>query len=114
MNESTRVVLRKLTVSNCVCWLCVMIASCASAKYDATRPPDYDHFVGKEFSKSIYKGRQVYKIVRETAALEEFENRRSDGCILVFGVRKKDDIIEYWRVDSGPGTCRLSRESLNR
>jgi hypothetical protein len=57
--------------------------------------------------------RQVYKVVRETNAVEELESRRSDGCILIFGVRKSDDIIEYWRVDSGAGTCFYSKKALN-
>ena len=76
-------------------------------------PPNYNNLIGKNFSESIFKGRQVYKVVRETDSLEELENRRSDGCILVFGVRKKDDIIVFWRVDSGSGTCKVGKEPLN-
>jgi len=94
--------------------LCLILISCASAQYDVTQPPDYDNLVGKNFSESIFKGRQVYKKVRETDTLEELENRRSDGCILVFGVRKIDDVIEYWRVDSGAGTCLTRGKALNR
>ena len=75
--------------------------------------PDYDNLIGKSFSASIFKGRQVYKVIRETDTLEELENRRSDGCILVFGVRKMDDVIQYWRVDSGVGTCKVGKEPLN-
>ena len=75
--------------------------------------PNYDDLVNKKFSSSIYKGRQVYEVIRETEELEELENRRSDGCILVFGVRKKDDAIAYWRVDSGAGTCKVGRQPLN-
>lgn len=92
----------------------MILASCASAEYDVTQPPDYDNLVGKDFSESIFKGRLVYKKIRETSTLEELENRRSDGCILVFGVRKIDDVIEYWRVDSGPGTCFTRSKALNR
>ena len=76
-------------------------------------PPNYNNLIGNKFSESIFKGRQVYKVVRETDSLEELENRRSDGCILVFGVRKKDDIIVFWRVDSGSGTCKVGKEPLN-
>lgn len=75
--------------------------------------PNYDSLVGKKFSESIYKGRQVYKVIHQTDTLEVFENRRSDGCILVFGVRKEDDVIEYWRVDSGEGTCWVTDRPLN-
>jgi hypothetical protein len=75
--------------------------------------PNYDHLIGKNFSDSIFKGRQVFKVIRETDSLEELENRRSDGCILVFGVRKKDNAIEYWRVDSGHETCKVSTHPFN-
>lgn len=90
------------------------LASCTSAQYELVVPAQYDYLIGKRFTTSIYMGRRVYKKVRETESVEELESRRSDGCILVFGVRKSDDIIEYWRVDSGPGTCLTSRKALNR
>ena len=76
-------------------------------------PSNYDRLIGKSFSASIFKGRQVFKVVRETELVEELENRRLDGCILIFGVRKKDDIIEYWRIDSPPGTCQVTRNPHN-
>lgn len=93
--------------------MCLALPSCASARQDVMVPPDYDSLIGKSFSASIYKGRQVYKVIRETDTLEELENRRSDGCILVFGVRKNDDVIQYWRVDSGVGTCAVGKNPLN-
>lgn len=89
------------------------LGSCTAANRNVLESPNYDHLIGKKFSESIYKGRQVYKVIRETDSLEELENRRSDGCILVFGVRKKDDIVAYWRVDSGVGTCKVGKEPLN-
>jgi len=94
--------------------LCLMLGSCANTQYELNTPPNYDDLIGKKFSKSIFKGRQIYAVVRETGALEELENRRSDGCILVFGVRKSDDVIEYWRVDSGAGSCFTRGRALNR
>ncbi|MBI5753072.1 MAG: hypothetical protein HZA59_13160 [Hydrogenophilales bacterium] len=94
--------------------MCLILGSCANAQYELNTPPNYDDLIGKKFSQSILKGRQVYAVVRETSTLEEFENRRSDGCILVFGVRKSDDVIEYWRVDSGTGTCFTRERALNR
>lgn len=111
MKKNTCVLLRHSILGSC---LYLILASCSSAQYDVTQPPNYDNLIGKKFSESIFKGRQVYKRVRETDALEELENRRSDGCILVFGVRKIDDVIEYWRVDSGPGTCLMRAKALNR
>lgn len=99
-------------------WLVIAVSfqfasGCMSASSDVMELPNYNHLIGKKFSESIFKGRQVYKVVRETSLVEELENRRSDGCILVYGVRKKDDIIEYWRVDSGAGTCKVGKTSLN-
>lgn len=94
--------------------LVALLSSCATAEYELTEPPNYDHLIGRNFSESIYKGREIYKLVRITDSVEELENRRSDGCILVFGVRKTNDVIEYWRVDSGPGTCFTRKKALNR
>ena len=94
--------------------MCATLVSCSMAQYEMKVAPDYDPLVGKSFSENFFMGRQVYKIIRETPTLEEFENRRSDGCILVFGVRKKDDIIEYWRIDSGVGSCPTRKAPLNR
>lgn len=103
--------LRGTLIGGC---LCLILGSCANAQYELNTPPNYDDLIGRKFSESIFKGRQVYAVVRETSALEELENRRSDGCILVFGVRKSDDVIEYWRVDSGAGTCFTRERVLNR
>jgi hypothetical protein len=92
---------------------CAWLTSCAGASRNIVEAPNYDHLINKSFSYSIFKGRQVYKVIRETEIVEELENRRSDGCILVFGVRKKDDTIAYWRVDSGAGTCKVGKDPLN-
>ena len=96
------------------CCLGVFLSACANDPYSLSEPPNYDGLVGKHFSESIFRGREVYRAVREIGAVEELESRRSDGCILVFGVRKADDIIEYWRVDSGAGTCLVRKQPLNR
>ena len=95
------------------CLVCLLCVSCAIGNRNVMEPTNDDHLIGKKFSESIYKGRQVYKVIRETDSLEELENRRSDGCIMVYGVRKKDDIIEYWRVDSGIGTCKVTRNGTS-
>ena len=94
--------------------LCATLVSCSMAQYEMMAAPNYDHLVGKSFFESIYLGRQDYKVIRKTPVLEELEKRRSDGCILVFGVRKKDDVIEYWRIDSGVGSCPTRKAPLNR
>jgi hypothetical protein len=96
------------------CFFIVSLSvACAMGEPDVMEAPNYDSLIGKNFSNSIFKGRQVYKKIRETAAIEELENRRLDGCILVFGVRKTDDVIEYWRIDSGPNTCKVHRKPIN-
>ena len=89
------------------------LTSCANTKYEVTQTPNYDHLIGKRFADAVFKGRQVYKLVRETEQHEELETRRSDGCILVFGVRKKDDIIEFVRIDSGLDTCKVREAPHN-
>jgi hypothetical protein len=88
--------------------------ACANSDDYVMREPNYDHLVGKEFGQSIYMGRKVYKVISSTAMLEELENRRGDGCILVFGVRKQDDVILFWRIDSGAGTCRVRNKAISR
>jgi hypothetical protein len=92
----------------------VAFTACAVGdNYLLTQPPNYDHLINKSFTQSIFKGRQVFKKVREIEQIEELENRRKDGCILVFGVHKENDMIKYWRVDSGPGTCFVPRKPSN-
>lgn len=90
------------------------LVGCATGQYDVTEIPNADHLVGKHFSSSIFKGRQVYTRISETETLEELENRRSDGCALIFGVQKSDDVILYWRVEPSPERCRVRRKPLNR
>jgi len=99
----------------CAClFLIATLNACAvDDDYLLTQPPNYDHLINKNFSDSIFKGRQVFKKVRETELIEELKHRRRDGCILVFGVQKDNDIIKCWRVGSGPGTCYLPRKSIN-
>jgi hypothetical protein len=92
--------------------LCLSVYACSFGGYELDQPPDYDYMVGRKFSEAIYLGRRGWTVIPKTDALEELENRRSDGCILVFGVRKKDDIIMYWRVDSGIGSCYTRRKPL--
>jgi hypothetical protein len=87
---------------------------CASSDDSAMREPNYDHLIGKGFEQSIYMGRKVYKVIGSTDMVEELENRRSDGCVLVFGVGRRDDAILYWRVDSDSGTCRVRSKAINR
>ena len=90
------------------------LVACSYDDYKVKHEPNYDYLIGQIFSDSIYKGRDVYKKIRETGTHEELESRLADDCILVFGVRKKDEVIEYWRVDSEPGTCRVRKKPLNR
>jgi hypothetical protein len=98
----------------CGCIAMILMLACSNGRYDVIHPPNYDNLIGTKFSESVYKGRQVYRRIGESEKVEELQNRRSDGCLLTFGVRKVDDIIEYWRVDSGPGTCLVRKTPLNR
>jgi hypothetical protein len=102
-----------ITLSCRIIWvtfLCIVSLSCANDLI----PPNYDYLVGKKFTDSIPLAKHEFKKIRETASLEEYEFRRKeDGCILVFGVRIRDDIIDYWRVDSGSGTCYTKRRRPN-
>ena len=98
----------------CVVALTAALAACTFARNDVPlEEPNYDNLVGKKFSESVFRGRQVFKIIRVDEVMEELEKRRSDGCILVFGVRKKDDVIAFWRVDSGAGTCKVAKSPRN-
>lgn len=93
---------------------CLLLSSCSFGDYAVIHPPNYDHLIGKVFSEEFYMGRKVYRVIKVDGNLEELERRRSDGCILVFGVTKNDDIIRYWRVDSGEGTCLVRKKALSR
>ena len=99
---------------NAMAVMVLLIVSCAGEQNLRLHPPDYDHLIGRRFSDVIYKGRQVYRVVRESDSIEELENRTTYGCVLVLGVRKADDLIAYWRVDSAPDRCKVPKEPLNR
>lgn len=92
------------------CFL-VVVTACSSAPSEEWVNPNFDDFVGRTYSDAVLKGQPVDRSrlrVRETDLHEELATRRSDGCVLVFGVRRVDDVIDYWRVDSGPNTCKVS------
>jgi hypothetical protein len=74
---------------------------------------NYDELVGKKFSESIFNGRLGFDVIFETDYLEELRNTRRDGCQITFGVVKSTDIIKYWRIDSEPGTCLVTRVPHN-
>jgi hypothetical protein len=95
--------------------LFLMAAGCVNFDdYAVIHPPQYDHLIGKKFKESIFYWKTSYEVVREVNEIAEFQKTgRKDGCILIFGVRKSDDIIQYWRVDSGIGTCLERKKSLN-
>lgn len=90
------------------------LSSCSFGDYEVTEPPAYDYLIGKVFNKNNYYDVISFRVAREIGSIKEFENRRIDGCILVFGVQKSDGVIKYWRVDSGPRTCYTRRKSFNR
>jgi hypothetical protein len=70
---------------------------------------NFDHLIGKSFSESIYKGCQSLTKTEDSDGIEVFQDsRRAGGYILIFGVNKADDSIKYWRVLSGPGTCKVT------
>jgi hypothetical protein len=92
--------------------LCVLLGACGSVQSEEWVDPDYEHLVGKSFSNSIYKGRTAFTKIGEVDGIEVYrDSRRDDGCVLTFGVKKADDTIKYWRIDSGPGTCRLTKRT---
>lgn len=94
--------------------LIFLLASCADRRdYAVIHPPQYDHLIGKEFSKSIYMGWRTSRIVKDQNGVREYQPLgRDDGCILIFGVRNEDDVILYWRVDSGSGTCLVRNKAF--
>lgn len=91
----------------------VTLASCSNSDYEVNRAPNYDHLIGKKFSESINVSGRIATRTVVNDRVDEFELHRPDGCFMVFGVRKADDVIEYWRVGSGAGTCLERRRAIN-
>ena len=74
------------------------LGSCANDAYLLTEFPNYDHLIGKRFSEVIsLVGQRGFRRIGETNEYEDLEERRPDGCATVFGIRKKDGVIAYWR-----------------
>lgn len=89
------------------------LTACSTSDYEVNRAPNYDHLIGKKFSESINVSGRIFIRTVVNDAIDEFELHRPDGCFIVYGVRKADDVIEYWRVGSGAGTCLERRRSIN-
>jgi hypothetical protein len=91
--------------------IATLLAGCAS-NYEVDRVPNYDHLIGTQFSK--LPSARGFTQVSDSAGVRELEDRRSDGCTTVFGVRRADDVITHWRVIPSPEQCLVRREALNR
>ena len=95
---------------NCILmlFLSMFLMSCESYGPGELISPNYDHLIGKIFSQSFFKGRQAFSIIEESEAIQVFQDRsRANGCLLTFGVSRADDVIRFWRIDSGPDTCKV-------
>lgn len=79
--------------------------------YRVIHEPQYDYLIGANYWK-ITKPSISSRPIRELDDINELESKRADGCVLIFGVGKKDWIIKYWRVESGVGTCLLAKKSF--
>jgi hypothetical protein len=92
----------------------MLLVSCVNPEdFRKIHKPDYDHLIGLKFEVALPRlSRMGFKSVREIGEIEELENRRSDGCIMVFGVRKVDNIIQYWRDDSKDTECLYVKKSF--
>ena len=90
------------------------LTSCSNDVYRPNVTPNYDDLVGKKFSEEISRvGQLGFKQVSETNEIREVADKRSDGCTTVFGVRKSDGIIAYWRVTPSPEECKVRSKALN-
>lgn len=86
---------------------------CANEDYWRTEIPNYDSFIGRKFVDVIHPvAQRGHRVVRETDEYRDLEDKRSDGCATLFGVRKKDGVIAYWRVTPSPESCRFSRKPV--
>jgi hypothetical protein len=95
----------------------LLYSACADRRdYAVIHPPQYDYLIGQPFSQTVFgrprSSTRFFRGLSTTEGVLEFEDRRSDGCVLVFGVRKSDDLIQYWRVDSGAGTCLVRNKAF--
>lgn len=91
-------------------------SACVNGRSEEWVDANHDYMMGKTFSVDYLKGRLADRPklkIRETELHEEFKVRFSDGCLLIYGVLKSNDVIEYWRVDSGPGTCKVTTRRMH-
>jgi hypothetical protein len=90
------------------------LAACASDDYRLTEIPNYDHLVGKKYIEVIpYAAQLGFKKTLDAPDHEEVEDKRPDGCSTIFGIRKADGVITYWRVLPSPNACKVARKALN-
>lgn len=92
----------------------LLLGGCASEYYWPTEVPNYDHLVGKKFTDVISQvAQRGFKKTMDAPDHEEVEDKRSDGCSTVFGIRKPDGIITYWLVLPSPSVCKVARKAFN-
>jgi hypothetical protein len=76
--------------------------------------PNYDHLIGKKWVEiGQPQSRLAFKRIRELEGYEELEANRPDGCAVLFGVRKIDGVVSYWRVTPSPQSCKVRANPLN-
>lgn len=91
----------------------MMLTLCACAN-EPMEIPNYDRLIGKKFTDVIQPvARLGFRTIGETSEFEELENKRSDGCSTIFGVRKSDGVIAYWRISPSPEACKVTRKPVN-
>lgn len=92
----------------------LLVGACASEDYWPTEVPNYDHLVGKKYVEVISPvAQRGFKKTQENSEYEEVEDKRPDGCSTIFGVRKADGVIAYWRVLANSDACKVSRKAFN-
>lgn len=92
----------------------LFLGACASADYWLTEIPNYDYLVGRKFTEAISPvAQRGFKKTLDASDHEEVEDKRPDGCSTIFGIRKADGVITYWRVLPSPSACKVARKALN-
>jgi hypothetical protein len=75
--------------------------------------PNYDHLIGKKFSHVIHLSKSIFQRNNETDFFEELYIFGRNECKTIYGVRKSDDVIIYWRVEPSPEACKIRARTIS-
>jgi hypothetical protein len=94
--------------------VCIFLVGCAAPKDEELGDVNFDHLIGQKPSVALPNGRRPFNSINVNDSIEELVPGSLGPCAVMFGVRKSDDTIVYWKfVSPPPRTCKKAKRPWN-